>query len=92
MKKEAKEIEVIKEDVKYCYFEDNKIYYQEFVCLDSTERNFGSIDINGENDLTLVNLSEQDWAGEGLDYEMRIPIQVDCVQIIDDNIYFQYGG
>ena len=50
LKKEAKEIEVIKEDVKYCYFEDNKIYYQEFVCLDSTERNFGSIDINGEND------------------------------------------
>ena len=92
LKKEAKEIEVIKEDVKYCYFEDNKIYYQEFVCLDSTERNFGSIDINGENDLTLVNLSVQDWAGEGLDYEMRIPIQVDCVQIIDDNIYFQYGG
>lgn len=52
LKKEAKEIEVIKEDVKYCYFEDNKIYYQEFVYLDSTERNFGSIDINGENDLT----------------------------------------
>lgn len=90
------EVEVIKEGASFCYFEDNKIYYEIGADGETTNEtlNFGSIDINGENDFTLVNLSVSDWYGDGydFDYSMKVPINIDCVQIINDSIYFQYGG
>lgn len=94
------EVEVIKEEASFCYFEDNKIYYEipyEVGTNGETTNEtlkFGSIDVNGENDFTLVNLSVKDWYGDDydFDYSMRVPITIDCVQIINDNVYFQYGG
>ncbi len=89
------EIDVIKEGSTFCYLENNKLYYE--ITSDGEYYNenldFRSIDINGKNDLSLVKLSSKDYMGEEYyDHQMRIPIQVDCVQIIDDDVYFQYGG
>lgn len=94
------EIQVIKEGAAFCYFEGNKVYYEIRSEIGTNGNitneilNFGSIDINGNNDFILVNLSVKDWYGDdyNFDYPIRIPITIDCVQIINDEIYFQYGG
>lgn len=94
------EIEVIKEGVAFCYFEGNKVYYEIRSEIGTNGNitneilNFGSVDVNGNNDFILVNLSVKDWYGDDydFDYPIRIPITIDCVQIINDEIYFQYGG
>lgn len=90
LKKDADEAVITKKEARFCYYKDNMIYYQESLTADLHSK-FGCIDTTGKNELTLVNLNVQDWSEE-LDYEIKIPIQVDCVQIIDDDIYFQYGG
>lgn len=94
------EVDVIKEESTFCYFENNIVYYETRYELSTNGKttnetlNFGSIDVNGKNDFTLVNLSVEDWYGDDydFDYSMSVPVTVDCVQIIDDNVYFQYGG
>lgn len=94
------EIEVIKEGAAFCYFEGNKVYYEIRSEIGTNGNitneilNFGSVDVNGNNDFILVNLSVKDWYGDDydFDYPIRIPITIDCVQIINDEIYFQYGG
>ena len=84
------EIEVIKEGVAFCYFEGNKVYYEIRSEIGTNGNitneilNFGSVDVNGNNDFILVNLSVKDWYGDDydFDYPIRIPITIDCVQII----------
>lgn len=89
------EIEDIKEEAAFCYYEDDKLYYQ--VTSDGEyyyeNLDFRCIDITGKNDSSLAKLSSKDYTGEEYyDHQMSIPIQVDCVQIVGDDIYFQYGG
>lgn len=94
------EVDVIKEGSTFCYLENNTVYYETRYEIGTNGKttnetlNFGSIGVNGENDFILVNLSVENWYGDDydFDYPMKEPITIDCVQIIDDDIYFQYGG
>ena len=57
---------------------DNNIVYFTSEDYDSKKTVFKSIDGNGKNETTLVEMDFSDY--------------VSCVQIIDDYIYFQYGS
>ena len=75
--------------IKVVLVSDTRVYYTTNA---DSGINFECIDLDGKNNVHLVTLTQSSWCDWSDDYEMKIPVTVDCAQEIDDEVYFQFGG
>ena len=80
-------------DPKVLYVSDSRVYY--YIINDSVSGiDFGCVDLDGNNKVTLKTLNLNSWCDwwDDEEYEMKDPIVITCVQEIGDEVYFQFGG
>ena len=75
--------------IKVVLVSDTRVYYTTNA---DSGINFECVDLNGKNNVHLATLTQSSWCDWSDDYEMKIPVSVDCAQEIDDEVYFQFGG
>lgn len=77
---------------EFCYFQDDTIYYtkEDSVYDEDHPIKLQSIDIYGENQKSLADLVVYDTDEDG--FKIFVPLKITCMQIIDDQVYFSYGG
>ena len=68
---------------------DTRVYYTTNA---DSGINFECVDLDGKNNVHLATLTQSSWCDWSDDYEMKIPVSVDCAQEIGDEVYFQFGG
>ena len=75
--------------IKVVLVSDTRVYYTTNA---DSGINFECVDLDGKNNVHLATLTQSSWYDESDDYEMKIPVSVDCAQEIGDEVYFQFGG
>ena len=75
--------------IKVVLVSDTRVYYTTNA---DSGINFECVDLDGKNNVHLATLTQSSWCDWSDDYEMKIPVSVDCAQEIDDEVYFQFGG
>ena len=75
--------------IKVVLVSDTRVYYTTNA---DSGINFECVDLDGKNNVHLATLTQSSWYDWSDDYEMKIPVSVDCAQEIDDEVYFQFGG
>ena len=75
--------------IKVVLVSDTRVYYTTNA---DSGINFECVDLDGKNNVHLATLTQSSWDDESDDYEMKIPVSVDCAQEIGDEVYFQFGG
>ena len=75
--------------IKVVLVSDTRVYYTTNA---DSGINFECVNLDGKNNVHLATLTQSSWYDESDDYEMKIPVSVDCAQEIGDEVYFQFGG
>ena len=75
--------------IKVVLVSDTRVYYTTNA---DSGINFECVDLDGKNNVHLATLTQSSWCDWSDDYEMKIPVSVDCAQEIGDEVYFQFGG
>ena len=75
--------------IKVVLVSDTRVYYTTNA---DSGINFECVDLDGKNNVHLATLTQSSWYDESDDYEVNIPVSVDCAQEIGDEVYFQFGG
>ena len=75
--------------IKVVLVSDTRVYYTTNA---DSGINFECVDLDGKNNVHLATLTQSSWYDGSDDYEMNIPVSVDCAQEIGDEVYFQFGG
>ena len=75
--------------IKVVLVSDTRVYYTTNA---DSGINFECVDLDGKNNVYLATLTQSSWCDWSDDYEMKIPVSVDCAQEIGDEVYFQFGG
>ncbi|CUP33889.1 Uncharacterised protein [Catenibacterium mitsuokai] len=75
--------------IKVVLVSDTRVYYTTNA---DSGINFECVDLDGKNNVHLATLTQSSWCDWSDDYEMRVPVTVDCAQEIGDEVYFQFGG
>ena len=76
--------------IKVVLVSDTRVYY---TTNDDSGINFECVNLDGKNNVHLATLTQSSWCDWSSDeYEIRVPVIVDCAQEIGDEVYFQFGG
>ena len=76
--------------IKVVLVSDTRVYYTTNA---DSGINFECVNLDGKNNVHLATLTQSSWCDWSSDeYEIRVPVIVDCAQEIGDEVYFQFGG